>query len=114
MQVAVLRPAPADEFDAELEAGLRLADEIVLVDAERAVEQADLRNRGLADADDADFVGLDQADRDALAEYLGQCGGRHPTRGAAADDDDFAYPLMRHVLPRSAWNHRTQYSFRNL
>ena len=58
VEVVVAEATPVDELDAELEGGIRLANELVLVDAEQLVEEDDRRNRGLADADSADFFGL--------------------------------------------------------
>ena len=56
------------------------------------------RNGGLADADRADFVGLDELDRIIAAlEQLRASGRGHPTGGAATDDDDPADSL---TLPR--------------
>ena len=95
--VAMAGSQPIDEFDAELEGALGLADEIVFVEAERAVEQADLRDGGLAHADDADLVGFDQADRYAAPEQLGQRRAGHPARGATAHDHDAAQAQVVHV-----------------
>ena len=68
MEIAVAQPAPVDEFDAELERALGFANEFALVEAERLVEGADRRDRRLADADGADFLGFDQGDRAILAQ----------------------------------------------
>src|SRR3546814_5310520 len=54
MDIAMAGTDPVDEFDPELVGRVGFADELVLVDAEQRVEQADLRNRRLADADGAD------------------------------------------------------------
>ena len=55
-------PRPVHELDAELERGLGLRHQLALVDADAAVEEADVRQRGFAHADDADLAGFDQAD----------------------------------------------------
>src|SRR3546814_13980277 len=62
MQVRIADPAPIIELDAELERALRRAQHLVLVQAKKCVDQPDLRNGRLADTDDANFLGLDQAD----------------------------------------------------
>src|SRR3546814_2614839 len=82
----------SDVCSSDLVGRVGFADELVLVDAEQRVEQADLRNRRLADADGADRLALDQLDLEAGkgAHDARDRGGRHPARGAAADDDDAA------------------------
>ncbi len=67
MDVAVADARPVDEFDAELERGLGLRHELALVDADALVEEADVRQRGLADADDADLARLDELDVAAVS-----------------------------------------------
>jgi hypothetical protein len=52
-----------------------------------------MRDRRLADADDADLIGFNELDLD-LAKPLGKHGRGHPTRGTAADYRDFAYRLI--------------------
>ena len=92
MDVAALdtagRTRPADEFDAELESPLRRAEEIILVDPEPLIEQANLRDRRLAHADRADRIGFDQSDAGPLRQEACERGSRHPPCGSAADDDD--------------------------
>jgi hypothetical protein len=80
---------------------LRPAEEIGFIDSEIFVEQADLGNRGLADADGADRLGLDEADVGAAAEEAGEGGGRHPAGGAAAGDDDAVTGVGRVRLGRA-------------
>src|SRR3546814_17297247 len=65
MDIAMAGTDPVDEFDPELVGRVGFADELVLVDAEQRVEQADLRNRRLAAADGADRLALDQLDLEA-------------------------------------------------
>jgi len=95
VEEAVADVAPVAELDAELEAALRLPDEVGAVQAQGAVVGADGRQRGFADADGADVGRLHQHDlagrRAAhLRKALGQRRGRHPAGGAAAHDDDLA------------------------
>jgi hypothetical protein len=64
VDIAVADAAPVLELDAEFDRGLGALDELRFVDAQPLpVEQPDVRYAGLAHADDADFLGLDQADR---------------------------------------------------
>jgi len=97
VEVVLADVAPAFEVDAQLEHGLRLGHELLLVDAAQLVEGQQRRDRGLADADGADLVGLDQRDGQALAQRLGQARGCHPAGGAAAGDDDAAHGLARAI-----------------
>jgi hypothetical protein len=96
VDVAVAQAPPIHELNTELEAGLGLPHELVFVDFEHAVEQRDHRNRGLAHANGADVVRLHEGDVVLPAQHLGQCGSRHPTRGAAAQHHDLLKGL-RHV-----------------
>ncbi len=63
VDVAIAEPAPVDKFDAEFEGSLGLLDELDLVDFENLIEQLEVRNRGFADAHDADLIRFNQADR---------------------------------------------------
>src|SRR5688572_2769533 len=87
VDVTIANAAPIAKLDAEFERRLRLADEIVLVDPEHAVEEADVGERGFADADDAHFLGFDQGDGAvAVAQEAVECGGRHPAGRSSAND----------------------------
>src|SRR5204862_6853395 len=55
MKVAVPEAGPVDELDPQLERGLRPRHELTLVDADALVEEANVRQRGLTYADDADL-----------------------------------------------------------
>ena len=91
MDIAVAGPPPVHELDAQFEGGLSLVDQRLFVDAHGRVEGADVGQGGLAHADDADLVGLDQFDRDGAArQTMRQGGGRHPASGSSAQDDDFS------------------------
>src|SRR5690606_38115855 len=74
--------------DAELVGRVGRLHERGLVDPEPFDEAADVRQRRLADADDADVLALDQVDLDQRAEQLLQRRRAHPPGGAAAEDDD--------------------------
>ena len=100
MQITIADPCPVIEADAELEGRLRTANEIVLVDAEQAVEGENLRNGCLAYADRADLLGFDQRDAAVrLTQHLGQRGRGHPARGAAPHDDDAAQGVAHWLAP---------------
>ncbi len=86
MHVGVAAFVPVGELDAELEGAVRVAQEVVFVEAQHLVEQVDGRNGRLAHADDADLIRFHHGDREARPEYLGKRGGAHPARGAATDD----------------------------
>src|SRR6185369_4039033 len=96
MQVALARK-PVDEFDAELEGRLRLAYEVVLVDAEHPMERDEMRDRRFTHTDGADLLRLDQADaRAGFSQRLRERSGGHPPRRATANDDDRTDAAIRH------------------
>src|SRR5690242_19651302 len=103
MEVAVAAPCPVDELNAELEGRLRAADEVVLIDTEHLIEQANRRNRRLADAHRADLRGFDQRDRAERArQRVRQGGRRHPAGSAAADYCDGADAAIVHRITSAA------------
>lgn len=59
VKIGVPETPPVDEFDAELERGVGLADKFILVDAEHLVEQDDRRNGRFADPHGADLFRFD-------------------------------------------------------
>src|SRR5690606_38940036 len=86
MKVAMARAAPVYKLDPELERRVRFAHELVFVQAQHAVVELDHRDRGLADSDGADLLGLDEGDAVALgAQYLGERCRSHPARRASAN-----------------------------
>src|SRR5204863_9512017 len=93
------RLVPIDELDAELEGALRLAQEIVLVEAQHVVVQRDGRDGRLADPDDADLVRLHQRDGETRPHARGKRSGRHPPGSATAGDDDSFDLLRGHGFP---------------
>ena len=96
VDVAVADRAPVDELDAKLERALRGTHELIFVYLQRAVEFADVRDRGLADADDADLVGFDEADAVLPVEHFRQRCGGHPAGGTATDNHDVARRFEGH------------------
>jgi hypothetical protein len=87
VDVAVARATPLDELDAQLERALGAAQELVLIQFQRLVEHADVRDGGFADTDDADLIAFDQTDLVLVAEQGGKGRRGHPAGGAAADHD---------------------------
>src|SRR3546814_5931647 len=89
MEVAVVRAAPALEFDAELDRAVRRAEEFGGIEAQVAVEFVDRRHGRFADADGSDRPGFDGGDAVRLPrESAAERRGAHPARGAAVNDDD--------------------------
>src|SRR5438132_3145353 len=100
-------PLPIDELDPELEGRLRLADELVLIDAKNTIECPDRRNGRFSDAHNSDFLGFDENDLAWLV--LGrdtQCCGGHPAGRSAADDHDFSNVFVRRGFAHAITGHR--------
>ena len=92
VDIARADTAPVDELNAELESPAHRAQELDFVDAQRVIEGAQVRNRGLADPDRADIFGFDELDRDRELERARERRRRHPASGSAANDDDVLQP----------------------
>ncbi len=97
VHVAMAWAQPVDEFDAKLERAPGRSKELVLVQAEPAVEQPDLWNARFAHADRADFIGLDEADFRLGTQKSRKRGGRHPAGGPATDDKDGLRACLNHA-----------------
>ena len=94
VDVAVPDLAPVHKLDAELERALGRSNEVILVQPEQIVEQANLGDGRLPHPDRADLFGLDQVDVAVVgAQDLGEGRRRHPARSPPAHDDDLADPL---------------------
>src|SRR5690606_19455617 len=107
MDVALARCLPALERDAQLDRALRGGEVFLLAYPEQAVEGAQRRDRGLAHADRADLLRLDQGDVQHLAERARQRGGGHPAGGSApgdhhATDGSVGQRRIAHRDPRPA------------
>ena len=105
VHVAMAFTAPAIERDAELEAAFCLAQEFGLVDAQRLIEMADLRDRRLAHADRADCFAFDQFDPVVGRQEPRQQCRRHPAGGPAAGDQDAKGAIVIHgstLFPETA------------
>src|SRR5258708_15446486 len=89
MDVSVSRPIPVAELDPEFERGACGAHELGLIQVQEIVEDLDMRQRRLADADNADLVRLDEGDAIVgSGQPPRHHGGGHPAGRPAPDDDD--------------------------
>src|SRR5690349_24247763 len=70
VDIAISDASPVLEQDSELERGGRRAHELLFVDLQQLVKDADRWNRGFTDTDGADFIRLDQCDLEQLAELM--------------------------------------------
>ncbi|MCU0989352.1 MAG: hypothetical protein MUE63_07165 [Xanthomonadales bacterium] len=87
--VAVALPPPVVETDRQLDRRFGFAQELRFVEPQHRVDVLDRRDGRLADADDADFLRLDQFDLDRRAQHAPEQRRGHPARGATAHDHDF-------------------------
>src|SRR3546814_12841764 len=88
MRVAMAGADPVDELDAQFVGRVGGAHEVGLVDPEQRVEQHDLRDRRLADADGADLLRFDQRDRKPRHRPQDARGGGGRTLALTADASD--------------------------
>src|SRR5450755_335533 len=89
---------PVSELDGQFVSGLCLPDQVILIDAQRPDEIHDGRDRGLADTDRADTLGLNQAyARAEPFQHSGEARGRHPAGRPTAYDDNALDWIIRHL-----------------
>src|SRR5580658_6302445 len=89
VNVTVTGLIPVAKLYPQFERCPRLAHELRFVDPEHVVEDLDMRQRGLADADRADLVGFDPRHAVSFgAKWAPDAGGAHPPRRTPAHDDD--------------------------
>ncbi len=88
VDVAFPDPPEIAEVDAQLEGRVGGLHERRLVNTKLFDKAADVRQRRLAHADDADFLAFDQLHAGKAGEQFCDPCRRHPARGAAAQDDD--------------------------
>src|SRR5256885_15582273 len=91
MNVAVAGLPPIDELDAELERALGALHELDFVELDQLVIFLDRRDRGFADSDRADRFALNQLDVVEALEQPAEQGRGHPSRSAAADDENLPH-----------------------
>src|ERR1700681_2734016 len=93
VNVAIALPVPIAKLYPQFERCPRLAHELRLVDSEHVVEDLDMRQRGLADADNADLVGFNEGNGVVFCSQLTADAGRtHPPGRTAAHNDDAERP----------------------
>src|SRR3954466_7374315 len=95
--VGIAGPGPIDELNAQFEGALGAPNELVLIDPERLIELADLRNGSLTHANSTNFIRFDQTDGVVTNEDLGHGRRGHPASGAAADDDNELHRVWVHL-----------------
>ena len=98
VEVPLAQPAEFAELDAQFVSRVGRAHELRLVDMKALQKCAQMRQRRLADAHDADFRRLDQADGTRVRRHVRKGGRRHPACGAAA----------HHHYPNAFVNHSHQ------
>src|SRR5229473_2547619 len=89
VNVAMTRSIPVAKLYPQVERCPRLANELRLVDPEHVVEDLDMRQRSLADADDSNLIGFNEGNGVVVRPKLTpDAGSAHPARRASAHDDN--------------------------
>ncbi len=88
VNVAIARAIPVAKLYPQFERCPRLAHELRLVDPEHVVEDLDVRQRGLTDADNSNLIGFNEGNGVVVRPKLTpDAGSAHPARRASAHDD---------------------------
>src|SRR5580692_6764881 len=89
VNVATTRLVPVAKLYPQFKSCPGLAHEMRLIDTEHVVENLDMRQRRLTDADRSDVIGFDEGNAVVLGlESTTDAGGAHPPRRTPAHDDD--------------------------
>src|SRR6202167_399018 len=89
VNVAIARLVPVAKLNPQFKSCPRLAHELRLIDTEHVVEDLDMRQRRLTDADRSDVIRFDEGNAVVFGlESTPDAGGAHPPRGTPAHDDD--------------------------
>src|ERR1700723_283361 len=113
VNVAIARLVPAAKLYPQFKCCPGLAHEMRFIDTEHVVEDLDMRQRRLTDADRSDIIGFEGGNAVVCGlESPPDAGGPHPPRRTPAHDDD-SERRRSTVIPnrfahRSPWHRRSR------